>query len=532
MLRVRVSDAGPGIAQLESILEGRYRSTTGMGIGLAGTRRIMDAFHVATEPGNTVITVGKILPPESHLDLQAITAKLAGQRTRSAPEEVLTQNHELLEALEAVRLREAQLMRRESELTRLNSELEETNRGVVALYAELDEKAVELRAADELKSRFLSHVSHEFRTPVNSIMGLTSLLLRRIDGDLSGEQERQVGYIRQAAGELLELVNDLLDLAKVASGKTEVTLAPVDLGQFLRAQRGLLRPLATGDGVVLVFDDPPEILIETDESKLGQILRNLVSNALKFTERGEVRVSSATSGQVLRIAVADTGIGVPVEQQERIFQEFTQVRGPMQTKYKGTGLGLPLSRKLAHLLGGSLTLNSVPGEGATFVLEIPLHQADLEEREISPVSDVILIIDDEETSRYIAAQRFRGSRYRIIEASSGAEGAERARFERPALILLDLNMPDRTGFEVLDDLKSDPSTKTIPVVIHTSRRLNQRDYERLAGRQAAILSKEDKDNSEALAAIREVLNEPLMFADELSITPQPGGPERRPEEPS
>ena len=185
---------------------------------------------------------------------------------------------------------------RQAELSRLNQELEETNRGVVALYAELDEKAVALRRADELKSRFPLHVSHEFRTPLNSILALRQLLIRRADGDLSAEQERQVDYIRTAAGELSEMVNDLLDLAKVEAGKTEVRLGGLDVGHLFRALRGIMRPLAVNDAVALVFEEPAEgLTIQSDEAKVSQIVRNLISNALKFTEHGEVRVSSRLS---------------------------------------------------------------------------------------------------------------------------------------------------------------------------------------------------------------------------------------------
>ncbi len=225
--------------------------------------------------------------------MTSLCAQLPPARESGALDELQRQNKELLETLETLRLRELELEKRELELAQLNLELEETNRGVVALYAELDEKAAALKRADEMKSHFLRYVSHEFRTPVNSVLALTQLLLRRLDGDFTEEQEKQVQYIRQAVQDLAEMVNDLLDLAKVEAGKTEVRMTRVDLGQFFGAIRALMRPLATNDAVSLIFDDPPfGAFLETDESKLGQILRNLISNALKFTESGEVRVSA------------------------------------------------------------------------------------------------------------------------------------------------------------------------------------------------------------------------------------------------
>ena len=260
-------------------------------------------------------------------------------------------------------------------MCRLNTELEDTNRGVVALYAELDERAEQLRQASELKSRFLSNMSHEFRTPLNSILALSRLLMDRTDGPLTVEQERQVTYIRRSAESLTELVNDLLDLAKVEAGKLEIRPSYFTIGELFGALRGVMKPLQQNDAVDLIFEDvtdcPP---LFTDEAKLAQILRNLISNALKFTERGEVRVAAAFDSETrqCRLEVLDTGIGIAPEDQEVVFQEFSQVANTLQYRAKGTGLGLPLSRRLAELLGGTLTLRSTPGTGSTFTLCIPM----------------------------------------------------------------------------------------------------------------------------------------------------------------
>ena len=196
-----------------------------------------------------------------------------------------------------------ELERRRDELLHLNQELQDTNRGVVALYAELDERADHLRRADELKSRFLSNMTHEFRTPLNSILALTRLLLGQTDGRLTAEQQTQVQFIRKSAENLSELVNDLLDLARVAAGKT--TLSPVEFtaDSLFGALRGMLRPLLVGDAVALVFEEcsdlPPLV---TDEAKVSQILRNFISNALKFTPRGEVRVWARQTATTTRMA--------------------------------------------------------------------------------------------------------------------------------------------------------------------------------------------------------------------------------------
>src|SRR5262245_22124483 len=319
ILLVRVSDEGPGIADLSTVLSGRYRSTTGMGIGIMGTRRLMDAFDIesAADRGTTV-SLRKLLPRSSSLvtpaSVATLVAALARERADDPVAEMVQQNQELLHALD-------ELQRRQQELVELNSELEDTNRGVVALYAELDEKADHLRRADELKSRFLSNMSHEFRTPLNSILALSRLLLDRIDGELTPEQERQIGYIRRSAESLLDLVNDLLDLSKVEAGKVEVKSSRFAVRALFGALRGALKPLLTSPSVELIFDaadDMPELV--TDEAKVAQILRNLISNALKFTESGEVRVTARYQAEdgVAVFAVRDTGIGIPPQDQARI----------------------------------------------------------------------------------------------------------------------------------------------------------------------------------------------------------------------
>ena len=274
----------------------------------------------------------------------------------------------------ALREKGERLRQRQEELERLNEELKDVNRGMVGLYAELDEKARELRRADDIKTQFLSNLSHEFRTPLNSIFALSSLLLERTDGELTSEQEKQVGFIRKAADSLLELVNDLLDLSKIRAGKIEVRPVEFSTATLFSALRGMLRSLQVNPAVALVFEEPDGVpWLYTDEGKVSQILRNFVSNALKFTERGEVRVSARydEGNRTVTFTVSDSGIGIAADDQERIFEEFTQLEHPAQSKFKGTGLGLPLCRKLAELLGGRIELESEVGVGSKFSLTLP-----------------------------------------------------------------------------------------------------------------------------------------------------------------
>jgi len=331
--------------------------------------RLMDDCSVAADA--PAITMARTLPPQDWID-GARLLELGVQLSKDSPVantylEVHLQNRELAATL-------AELRERQEDLLSLTRELEDTNRGIVALYAEIEDKAERLRRADEMKSRFLSNTSHELRTPLSSIRALSQLLLARMDGDLTPEQERQVKYIESAANDLSELVNDLLDLAKIEAGKVELHPAPVVVENLFRALKGMLRPLVDDARVELVFESGEDILpFDSDEGKIAQVLRNFISNAMKFTEQGEVRVSAAVDAGAdeIRFGVRDTGIGISPENLQLIFEEFSQIEHPLQRRSKGTGLGLPLCRKLAALLGGRVEVESRSGEGSTFSLILP-----------------------------------------------------------------------------------------------------------------------------------------------------------------
>jgi signal transduction histidine kinase len=260
------------------------------------------------------------------------------------------------------------------ELEALAQELAETNNGVVALYAELDDRAEQLRQASDLKSRFLSYMSHEFRTPLGSITSLANILLSRMDGELSEEQARQVGFIRDSASELTEMVNDLLDLAKVEAGRIVISPDWFEMVDLFSTLRGMFRPIVDSKSIELVFEPPvgaPRLF--TDHKKLSQVLRNLISNSLKFTQEGTVRVGASSDGDHVVFTVVDTGIGIAENHQQMLFQDFVQIDSPLQRRLRGTGLGLSLSRKLTELLGGQIGVRSQLGAGSTFWVRIPAH---------------------------------------------------------------------------------------------------------------------------------------------------------------
>ncbi|MFZ3310550.1 MAG: ATP-binding protein, partial [Xanthobacteraceae bacterium] len=263
--------------------------------------------------------------------------------------------------------------------------------------------------------------------------------------------------------------------SKVEAGKIEVKPTRFSVASLFGALRGALRPLLTVPTVELLFDageDMPEL--HTDEAKVAQILRNLISNALKFTETGEVRVTARHREEdgIVTFTVRDTGIGIAPENLERIFEEFAQIDNRLQRKVTGTGLGLPLSKSLAELIGGSVAVESVPGQGSVFTLTIPAVFGEVAASPAIVPDDArkrVLLIDDDETFRYVMKQIIRNEpRYEVFEASDGGEGLRAARDTQPDVIVLDLQMPNVDGFTVLQGLNADNRTSVIPVIVATS----------------------------------------------------------------
>ena len=455
-LVIRVQDTGPGIANVDEVLSGRYQSKTGMGMGLVGTRRLMDAFALHSGAGGTTVTVRKTVPrgpvPLQAEKLRTIAATLA--KSDADPlQEVERQNQELMRTL-------ADLREKQEQLAQVNSELEDTNRGVVALYAELEQNAADLRRVSDLKTSFLSNLSHEFRTPLNSILALCQILSDRADGDLTGEQEKQVGYIRRSAADLSEMVNDLLDLAKVEAGKTDIRPASFTVADLFAALRGMLRNVLHTSSVDLVFTAPESLpAMFTDEQKTSQILRNLISNALKFTEKGQVHVSAAAEGEQIVFRVADTGIGIAEGDWERIFEEFVQIGGEIQSRVRGTGLGLPLSRNLATLLGGALAVESSSSAGTTFRANIPARyvehvDAPAEMTDRRDGRPVLLVVEDNMETRYIHQAALQAENISLQFARNLQEARVLADRAMPAALLLDRILEGADSLSFIEELRS------------------------------------------------------------------------------
>ncbi|QIK65877.1 HAMP domain-containing histidine kinase [Nocardioides sp. HDW12B] len=254
----------------------------------------------------------------------------------------------------------------------LSEELERTNQGVVALYAEIDDKSRQLREASEAKTRFMRNISHELRSPSNSIIGLARLLLDSgAESQLVDEQREQVNFIEASARDLLGLVDELLDLAAAESGRMDATAEAVDLAELFDELSGVTRPLLRSGVSLHVRPPEPGTTLHTDRTLLRHILRNLLSNAAKFTAEGRVDLSARTTAETVVLEVADTGIGIAEEDRSRVFEEFFQARSPLHAGVKGTGLGLAFAQRIAVTLGGSLELASTPGAGSRFSVRLP-----------------------------------------------------------------------------------------------------------------------------------------------------------------
>jgi signal transduction histidine kinase len=505
-LLIVVIDHGPGAADVAAALAGQRRSSSGLAVGIPGAKRLMDTFAIESTSRGTRVEMTKHVPRRAaRIDagqVGAMRVQLAGQLADEPSQEIRRLQREVAE--------------RDHRIVELTEELTETNRGVMALHTELDDRAEYQRKAVELRTRLLSEMGHELRTPLHSLSTISQFLIDRLDGELNPEQDKQVRIIHDVAESLTAYINDLLDLARADAGRAIVHVTRFHPDGVLKALRRILQPLVPS-GVALRFEIEPDLPpITTDEQKLSQILRNLVSNAIKFTEHGFIAVRAHRgAGDQIVFEIEDSGIGIAPEHHALIFHEFAQVDGTVQLRMRGSGLGLSLSRRLAELLGGTLTVASTPGVGSTFRLVLPIeHKGDavvaaqrpsgpaVVPASSTPGQPRILVIDDDLASRYVL-KHWLGDRYLIDVAASGQEGLRLAA-TRPDAIFLDVVMPDLTGFEVIEKLKAADATREIPVVVYTALTLGADDRARL-GAAAAIVHKSTPPRVGDRAAIEDAL---------------------------
>ncbi|WP_263143425.1 ATP-binding protein [Pseudomonas sp. RIT-PI-AD] len=482
-------DQGKGIENVQAILDGSYVSTTGMGIGLRGAQRLMDEFTLESSERGTRIHAVRHFPARPFPDPEEINA-FRQQVDRADPldpyQVMQAQNKELLVA-------SSELRHKQQELEDTNLELENTNKGVVALYSELEKTAQELKEAGEAKSRFFSNMTHEFRTPINIIENISKLLLSGVDGSLNDEQNKQVRFISDAAIELSNLVNELLELAEVQSGRMTIQPEAFGLCAFMEKLEAFTSALSLRYPLVDYQVDRPaeDIVIHSDQNRLFQILRNLISNAFKYTPRGRVKVKCYhTDANTLEFMVADTGIGISAENQRRVFDEFYRIKSSGLRNIEGTGLGLSLAQKVATLLKGELDLSSREGVGSKFYLRLPLEYegSAVGSTHFDLSGTTILLIDDNPADRYIVTKALAAFDPILIEAESAKASMDKLNVVRPDIIFLDLDLPDISGEDLLESMDWSMHRR---VLVNTAKHLTDEDRARLAPYCYAILQKSE-----------------------------------------
>jgi signal transduction histidine kinase/ActR/RegA family two-component response regulator len=336
------------------------------------------------------------------------------------------------------------------------------------LFTTLHERSAQLEVASRHKSEFLASMSHELRTPLNAVLGFSEVLLERMFGDINDRQEEYLRDIHGSGRHLLELLNEILDLSKVEAGQMELEFAPLDVSAALEYAASMLRERATAHSIDLRVELGEEVsAVEADELRFKQVVLNLVSNAVKFTpDGGSVVIRAVEVDTDLHVTVTDTGVGIPVEDRERIFESFQQ-GGRGASREEGTGLGLTLSRRIVELFGGRMWLVSEVGAGSTFGFSIPTRRAS---DEIQPdgegeASASIVVIEDDRASSDLLTAYLSGVALRVTTARDGQSGLDAVRRDRPSAVLLDIRLPGVDGWTVLQQLKSEAETKDIPVIV-------------------------------------------------------------------
>ena len=423
------------------------------------------------------------------------------------------------------------------ELQVMNEELQAMNEELETQQRELNKANVKLEEVSRAKSDFLANMSHELRTPLNSILGFSEVLHDELYGSLNEKQKIYAENIYASGKHLLDLINDILDLSKVESGKMELELSAFLLRDVLNMSMTLLKEKAMKHGIKLTLDidADSDIEIKADERKLKQIMFNLMNNAVKFTPDGgsvsvrarriqdagymiqDKNILHLASGimhpdrNFIEISVSDTGIGIKHEDLPKLFKEFSQIESPYTKDYEGTGLGLALTKRFVELHNGNIMAESEWGKGSRFTFAIPVKQpvkaAPVSVREESKAlkGRCALIIDDDPRAIQIMEDALRAEGFTVIKASNGRDGIEAALRELPDLVVLDLAMPGMSGFEAADALHSMDKTSSIPIIILTAMSLSHADKLRLKGRVQYIEEKGSLSREGFIAEVKRIL---------------------------
>ncbi len=440
-------------------------------------------------------------------ELQAQHSELENINT-----ELETQTEKLQASEEELKVQQEELQEANQELEERSRLLEEKNEMITERNIQVQEKAKELELSTKYKSEFLANMSHELRTPLNSILLLSRLLAENANNSLNSDQVEYANVIQNSGKGLLTLINEILDLSKIEAGKMQFELTEFDIQELLNEVNSMFEPMAKDKNISFNINVQEGIAkkLETDRLRLEQILRNLISNALKFTKHGSVILDVKSDNNIMSFSVTDTGIGIPEDKQQTIFEAFQQADGSTRREFGGTGLGLSISRQLTKFLGGEISLKSEEGKGSEFILVLPLNKnisyqpqqktteffnlpeviIDTPNREyisdVVPASipddrntiekddKVILIIEDDIAFAKSLIEFTRKNNYKALVAVRGDEGVELAAKYHPSGILLDVQLPVKSGWDVMADLKSNISTRTIPVHIMSSHEVRSK----------------------------------------------------------
>ena len=363
----------------------------------------------------------------------------------------------------------------------LEEKVQERTEELRRQQAQLQEVNVQLEIADRHKSEFLANMSHELRTPLNAVIGFSEVLLDKMFGDLNAKQEEYLDDILSSGRYLLSLINDILDLSKVEAGRLE--LGTFNLRQLLEGSLVMVKERALAHGITLSLEIADDVdTLTGDERKVKQVLFNLLSNAVKFTpDRGKMSLAATKAGDMVQVAVRDTGVGIPAADQQRIFEEFQQVGRGLAEKTEGAGLGLTLAKKFVELHGGTVWGESTPGHGSTFTFTLPIVGAESHaplqavqedtawdrERAVEPASagPLVLVVEDDPKGADLLRIYLSEAGYTVDIARDGVEGLEKIRRLAPAAVVLDILLPKLDGWTFLNQVKADPMTREVPIII-------------------------------------------------------------------
>jgi signal transduction histidine kinase/CheY-like chemotaxis protein len=462
-------------------------------LALALLERTSELLGVAIRSGKYRAQLRELLEETQQ---QAEELQVQSEELRANNDELETQSRRLQESQTRLETQQSELEENNAQLEVQTRELEEQRDGLQRAEASLKNQASALEQASRYKSEFLANMSHELRTPLNSLLIMARLLAENRAGNLSADQVKHAETIETSGNDLLALINDILDISKIEAGKVELHPRRIDIAAMFDKLKAGFEASAQAKKLTFITaiapDTPSEM--ESDPQRLEQILKNFLSNAIKFTEEGEISLAVRRGpDRRLEFVVRDSGVGIPADQQEMIFEAFRQADGAVNRKFGGTGLGLSISRELSRLLGGEVAVESAPGEGSSFSLVLPhvydaalVRPADavlaepqparsrlVRKRDVQPAEDdrerlsggarVILVVEDDPVFARILCDIAHELGLQCLIAGTADEGALMARQYLPHAVILDMNLPDHTGLSVLDRIKRDVRTRHIPV---------------------------------------------------------------------